>query len=411
MSPTQDPSRPELLVAAATPDGPTSAAPLQVALHRGASGEREQGESSLGVRGVASPELRPSHPGAAAGREDPQLPRLTADLPGAGGAVRELEDFVVEELPAYLPCGEGEHCLALVEKRGLTTPQAIERICRALGLPPGEAGYAGLKDRAGVTRQWISLQGAAPAALLALQLPDLRVLEAGLHRNKLRTGHLHGNRFVVTLRGAGEDGLARARAVLERLVAEGLPNYYGEQRFGRQGDNAEQGLRLLRGEAVTRDRFKRRLFVSALQSLLFNQVLARRLGDGGLRTLLGGEVLQRTDSGGCFVSEDRATDEARLRAGELVVTGPICGPRMPLPLEGSPARALEEAVFAAHGVSPQSFGALGRLARGGRRPLSVPVGQARVEPAPGGAGADLVLCFELPAGSYATVLLDEVSKT
>jgi tRNA pseudouridine13 synthase len=337
-------------------------------------------------------------------------PLSTADLPGSGGEMRSLEDFEVEELPAYLPAGEGEHCFAFVEKRGMTTPQAIERICAALGKRL-DVGYAGLKDKAAITRQWISLPGVRPEELRALPLPpELRVLEAACHRNKLRTGHLRGNRFVVTLHGAIADGRARAERVLARLTTDGLPNYYGPQRFGRDGDNAERAARALRGEGrLPGDRFQRRLLVSALQSRLFDELLAERLeaGGAGLRRLVGGEVLQRTDSGGLFVSEEREVDEARLMRGEVVITGPICGPRMPLPKEGSAARALEELVLRRHGVTPDAFAVFGRLARGGRRPFSVAVEQASVEElAPG----ELRLRFLLPAGSYATVLLREVAK-
>jgi tRNA pseudouridine13 synthase len=339
-------------------------------------------------------------------------PLATADLPGVGGAMRDIEDFQVEEIPAYLPCGEGDHCFAFIEKRGLTTPQAIGRICGALGLRAGDVGYAGLKDKAGITRQWISVQGERlrPPDLRALRLPDVQILEARLHRNKLRTGHLRGNRFTVTLHDVVAGGAERAAAIMARLASDGLPNYYGEQRFGRRGDNAEIGLRALRGEArLPSDRFRHRLVISALQSHLFNAVLAARLEPGGpgLARLLGGEVLQRLDSGGLFVSEDRDTDGARLTRGELVITGPICGPRMVWPKEGSPARALEERELARVGVRPESFAVFGRLARGGRRPLSVRVEQAAMEPLESGA---LRLRFVLPAGAYASVLLREVSK-
>ena len=338
-------------------------------------------------------------------------PLLTPDLPGTAGALEAPEDFEVEEIPAYLPAGSGEHCMALLEKRGFTTPQAVQRICQALDLPRDGAGYAGLKDKFGVTRQWVSFFHGRPSDLLRFEEPGLRILEAGLHQNKIHTGHLRGNRFRVTLHGTDQGALPRAERIVARLLEEGMPNYYGEQRFGRQGDNAASGLRLLRGEMPPpRDRMQRRLLVSALQSLLFNEVLARRLAPEGvgLRRLLGGEVLQRTDSSGLFVSEDRETDGARLVRGEVVVTGPICGPRMPLPLESSPARELEEGVFAGHGVSPQSFAALGRLARGGRRPLSVRLVGTAVEALPGSCG--LVLRFTLPPGAYATVLLREVTK-
>lgn len=338
------------------------------------------------------------------------LPLLTASLPGVGGAVEQPEDFEVQELPAYLPCGEGEHCMAQVRKRGLTTPEAVRRVCEALGLAPGTAGYAGLKDKQGVTTQWISVAGATPKQMMALGWPDLQVLQARLHRNKLRTGHLRGNRFTVQLRGtAGPGALQRARDVMDVIAARGLPNFFGAQRFGRRGDNAEQGLLLLRKQRrPPRDKRQRRLLISALQSLLFNEVVARRLEQGCLDRLLGGEVLQKTDSGGIFVSEDAALDGPRLERGEVVVTGPLVGPRTPWPLPGSAALALEQEVLAAHEVTAEQFSAVGRLARGGRRPATVRVEDPALEDAPEVAGLRLRFC--LPPGSYATVLLAEVCK-
>jgi len=322
------------------------------------------------------------------------------------------EDFVVEELPAYLPCGEGEHAFALVEKRGLTTPQAVERITRALGISVEGAGYAGLKDKEGITRQWISFHGARPEDLLAIEpAPDLKILEVSLHRNKLRTGHLRGNRFTIHLHDVAPEGREHAARVLGRLVAEGLPNYYGEQRFGRRGDNAVQGRQILRGEvSLPRDRFKRKFLLSALQSQLFNEVLARRFSPSGpgLRSLMGGEVLQRLDSGGLFVSEDREIDQGRMDRGELVITGPLYGPRMVWPKEGSTSRSVEEQVLSEAGLTLEAFSAAGRLARGGRRPLVVPVADASVTSPLTGEG--ILLRFALPSGSYATVLLKEITK-
>jgi tRNA pseudouridine13 synthase len=355
---------------------------------------------------------------------------LTADLQGVGGSILAAEDFRVDELAAYSPCGEGEHCLALVRKRGLTTIEAIERICRELRLSPGSVGYAGLKDKFAITSQWISLPRVQPAEVLALELgPELQILEAALHRNKLRPGHLRGNRFTICLHGTQPNSLERAQLILARLAEAGLPNYFGAQRFGRKRDNALQALRALRGESkLPRDRFKRRLIISSLQSHLFNEVLSFRLGPGGpgLNQLLGGEVLQRTDSSGLFVSEDLTTDALRLTRGELVITGPLYGPRMPWPKEGTRAREIEESILARYDISPQYTTLLakdpsvpsdlqggwqdlfGRLARGGRRPITVPVGEIALQALAQEGG--LRLCFSLPAGSYATVLLGELTK-
>ena len=336
------------------------------------------------------------------------LPLVTEELSGCGGSPRGPEDFVVEEIPAYPPSGAGEHCMALVQKRELTTPEAVRRLCRAVGADPSQAGWAGLKDRNAVTRQWVSIQAVAPEALLAVQEPQLQVLSAERHRNKIKTGHLKGNRFQIVLRGAHPGGLAAARAALARLEELGLPNFYGSQRFGRDGDNGQVGLEIVAGvRRPPRDRHLRRLLLSAAQSLLFNDVLARRLRAGCWRQLLGGEVLQRTDSGGLFVSEDEQTDGVRLAAGEVVITGPICGPRTPWPRDGSAALELEQEVLAARGATPEQFGTLGRLARGGRRPLAVPVDDAAVEQLEPDA---LRVQVALPPGSYVTVLLREVSK-
>ena len=181
---------------------------------------------------------------------------LTRDLPGTGGLHKATpEDFIVDELPAYSPSGEGSHTFVRVEKRGLTTAEAVARLCRALDVSPRDAGAAGQKDWQALTRQWISLPDVDPARALAATADGVRVLEAARHGNKLRTGHLAGNRFTLTLRGVAADGLARARVIIDRLVNHGLANYFGPQRFGARGDNAVRGKALLsteEGRASTR---------------------------------------------------------------------------------------------------------------------------------------------------------------
>jgi tRNA pseudouridine13 synthase len=148
--------------------------------------------------------------------------------------------------------------------------------------------------------------------------------------------------------------------------------------------------------------------VSALQSQLFNEIVARRIAEGQLTTVLDGDVLQRVAGSGPFISEQPEVDQQRLASGEVVITGPICGPRMPRPRVRSPARVLEDLVLEAFDVDPEAFTKFGRLARGGRRPLTVPVSERDVATLPDGA---LRLRFTLPSGSYATVLLREVTKT
>ncbi len=331
--------------------------------------------------------------------------RLTAGLPGTGGRLRASpEDFEVEELPAYLPSGQGEHLFLWVEKLGLDTPEAARRLASALGLQPAEVSWAGLKDRVAVTRQWLSVPARVESSLPALAPgPELRVLAHARHGNKLRVGHLRGNRFRICIRDAEQP--EAAGAVLERLVAEGLPNAFGEQRFGR-GDTALRGQALVRGERLPHkpSTFERKLYVSAYQALLFNRLLEARLQAGTLRRALAGDLMKKTDSGGLFACREPEVDQQRLERGEIAPTGPIFGWKMQRP-EGD-VDAAEQGVLAAEGLTLESFRRLRSIAEGTRRPFSVPVTEARWS----AEGSTVEISFALPAGSYATVLLDEVMK-
>jgi len=332
-------------------------------------------------------------------------PRLTSNLPPVGGAYKVTpEDFCVEEIPAYAPSGVGEHTFLQIEKRGLSTHEAVARLARALGADPREAGTAGLKDKQALARQWISLLRVDPAAARAISVEGVRVIAAERHGHKLRTGHLRGNRFTVTLRGVGEGARERAQAILDRLVEFGLPNYYGEQRFGRAGDNAERARGLLRGDVRVHDRSERRLLLSALQSELFNRVLARRLGPGTHRQALAGDVMQKLESGGIFVCEDPTVDQPRIDRWEIVPTGPMFGPKMRAPA-GEPAE-LEADVLREAELSIADFARAGKLAEGTRRALAVRLSD--VAPVTAGADDSLIFTFSLPSGSYATVLLAEI---
>jgi tRNA pseudouridine13 synthase len=348
------------------------------------------------------------------------LPYLTADLPGTGGVLRARdEDFVVDEEPAYLPCGTGDHVYVRIEKRGMTTRHAVGLLARALGVNERDVGVAGMKDRHAVTRQWLSLPPPLSVeAALAAQVDGVTILEASRHGNKLRTGHVRANRFVLRVRGAGPGAVERATAVLARLAeTPGAPNWYGEQRFGRDGDNAAKGRELVSGaRRFGRDRKLDRLLVSALQSELFNAWLIARMADGLYRRVLAGDVLKKR-AGGMFVCEDAATDEARLLAGELVLTGPMFGDKMRRPTEGSPAAAREAAVLAAAGLDAGAFGNVRALAEGTRREATIEVADARVtagESTAEGVERDcetFEVAFALPGGAYATAVMREVMKT
>lgn len=339
------------------------------------------------------------------------MPYFTQALPGVGGIIKGApEDFVVEEIPAYAPSGEGQHLFLLVEKRGLTTQEMVRRLAAALDVDPREMGTAGQKDRMAVARQLVSVPDVDPVRAVHLKLDGIEVLSAARHGNKLRTGHLKGNRFTVVIRGIAQaDALARARAVLQALSVSWLPNRFGAQRFGLRGDNIDKGKALLAGRIQVRDRFRRRFLISACQSLVFNRYLDLRTEEGLLHRVIEGEVLQRTQTGGLFVCQptDMAYAQARLEARLIVPTGPMFGRSMFAPAPDSPAARREALALELEGLAAASFAGFGHLAEGTRRALLVRVEGAKVEP----LGADaLRLEFALPAGSYATVLLEEVMK-
>lgn len=340
-----------------------------------------------------------------------EVPLLCAGLPGAGGLTRVAEeDFRVEELPLYEPSGAGEHLYLTVEKAGRTTPEVAREIAASIGARERDVGTAGLKDKRGVTVQRMSVASKLPVEeALRLSGPGWRVLAAARHGNKLRPGHLRGNRFRVVVRGVAQEGLAHAEAICERLRSHGAANLFGPQRFGKYGDNAELGQRILlrdpAAQKAGRDRFLRRMALSALQSELFNRCLAARIADSLFARAIEGDVLKKRATGGLFVCEDPATDGPRVASGEVDPAGPLPGHSI-FAARGE-ALARERAVIAAAGVDPASFAAGGDEMEGARRPYRIPVDELRVERL---AEDALVLTFALPKGSYALSVLREVTQ-
>jgi tRNA pseudouridine13 synthase len=394
-------------------------------------------------------------------------PYLTSDIPGTGGIFKEsAEDFEVTEIPLYPPIGSGEHTYLLVEKKGLTTLEMLRRLARAIGIQERDLGYAGMKDARGITRQTVSVPRVAPAELLALEIPGLRFLSAELHNNKLRLGHLAGNNFRICLRQVTEDALERAGRVLAVLGKRGVPNYFGSQRYGSQGNSAAVGGKLLQGDhegairaligtpdAVRDERWQQGivafrngdlaaalellpgscrtereiirtllrkpgewqrgvktihprligLYLSACQSELFDRVVAARLPD--LDAILPGDIACKHANGACFRVDDPEEALPRAASFEISPTGPMFGRKMLQP-EGA-AADLEAEVLATAGLSRETFNQDGPLRlEGERRPLRVPLGNpsARLE------GGDLLLEFSLPKGAYATSVLREIMK-
>jgi tRNA pseudouridine13 synthase len=335
------------------------------------------------------------------------LPFASGSVPGIEGRLKATpEDFLVEELPAYLPSGSGEHLYLWIEKRGLTTIDAVKQLSAALGARFEAAGWAGLKDKHAITRQWVSLHHAGTPAATQLEFEGLRVLNVGRHGNKLRTGHLRGNRFSLRLAAVPPEHDARASEVLASLTRDGMPNYYGAQRFGHAGRNVVDAYAwLVDGGRAPGKPFLRKLLVSALQSALFNATLGARLERGQFGAVLEGEVLRKEDTGGLFVCDDPRADTERAERWEISATGPMFGARMKSP--GGAALALESEVLARWGIDEACLARTGKIGEGTRRALRVRPERASCVR----QGTDLVLEFDLPRGSYATALVEELTKS
>ena len=393
-----------------------------------------------------------------------QLPYLTTSLPGVGGQIKMMpEDFYVEEVPRYLPSGSGHHVYLQFEKIGMTTMAAINRIAQSLAISPNQIGYAGLKDAQAVTRQTISIAGVEPERISALSLSDIKVISVDRHSNKLKMGHLAGNKFNIRIREIETSALAQVEPILTQLQQQGVPNYFGEQRFGVRGNSHRLGMALVKKDlnwflsellgrpdsqeveqaqdarqafdegnltealalwpkflyaerSVLRrlvetgqpakavqalDKRLKRLFVSAYQADLFNQLLTKRIMT--LDTLELGDVAYIHRNGAGFVVDDPVQEQKRANRFEISPAGPLFGKKC-LSATGKPG--LREAQLLAEvGIKPADFDVPGTRLRGGRRPYRIPIAAADVRWEEG-----LVLSFVLPPGSYATMVLREVMK-
>lgn len=344
----------------------------------------------------------------AEGREPPPFddsallraaPLATAVARGAVVFRKDDDGFGVEELAAYEPCGEGEHLYLWIEKRGLSTTAVVRALQRALRLDERDVGYAGRKDERGVTRQWLSVPARAVADAALLGGEGWRVLASKRHKNKLRLGHLHGNRFTVHLEGdvSLEALAARARA----LETSGVPNLFGAQRFGIDGSTLAQAMHFLARERSARSR-RDELLVSAVQSSLFNAWLGDRVDDGTWATALDGDVLEKTLTGAPFLCTSPSVDQPRIDAGEICVSGPMLGRRMRTAEREALTR--ESRSWLKAGLNAAGLLAHPAFSEGARRPACLRPGALEVR-ALDAARAGVTLAFSLRKGAYASVLL------
>jgi tRNA pseudouridine13 synthase len=322
--------------------------------------------------------------------------------PPVEGRIRvEPGDFRVDEVLGFEPSGAGEHAFLLIEKIGANTEWVARRIAEKAGVAPMAVGYAGLKDRHAVTRQSFSVQlaGRAQPDWSALAIPGVRVLAASRHDRKLRRGSHKGNRFRIRVRDVEGDH-ERVESRIAVIRERGVPNYFGEQRFGREAGNVELAREMFKGRRVRRN--EAGLALSAARSLIFNAVLAQRVDDGSWDCGLDGEVWMLAGTHSIFGPEPWTVDLARrLAAFDIDPTGPLVG-------EGelrttARVRALEEQAIAPYRDLAEGLAATGMAQQ--RRALRLRVDGLIHE---WEADGSLVVEFRLPAGSFATVVLREL---
>ena len=392
---------------------------------------------------------------------------LTEDLPGIGGIYKQCpDDFHVEEIPLYPCSGEGEHAYLWIEKTGITTRDLLTQLARKLKLKERDIGYAGLKDAQALTRQMVSIPANKFDSTQELHLHGAKVISSSRHNNKLRIGHLAGNRFTITIRDVVTEALPKALAIIKQLETRGVPNFFGEQRYGILGNSAQLGLLLLQQKyadfccefignpslirntewkasatlyregkidaamhalpkrmrderrllrqllegkshqtaALALPRNLLRLFLSASQSQLFDQLLTARLPH--IDKLITGDIAVKHINGACFRIEDSVAEQHRVETLEISPSAPLFGTKAML-AEGVPGQA-ERELLKSTGLTDANWSPAPKLTMpGARRPFRFPLKEATVS-----AHGDkfITLSFVLPKGCYATSVLRELIK-
>lgn len=328
-------------------------------------------------------------------------------LQGVEGTFKQCpEDFIVEELPNYQCSGEGEHLYLFVEKRDTNTLWLIKQLARYLELPASHVGYAGLKDRTAVTRQWLSvywgLKRHTPNYTAFEQATGARVLQENRHEKKLRRGQLYGNRFQILIKDV-QGSHSEIDKRLKQISTQGVPNYFGPQRFGFEGQNLTQAQKMFQTRKKPFSREKASLYLSSARSYLFNWVLSQRVQHGSWQLPLLGEFYGDNDVcsrealnlSGCTQNDTVLDVDNR-----LALTGPLWG-------RGS--LSTSDQVLEIEQTLSQSFPLLcDGLEHSGlsqeRRLLTSKLGDIKWHWIDG----DIALKFSLAAGSYATVVLREL---
>lgn len=334
------------------------------------------------------------------------LPFITGDAGGVGGKIKEEpEHFFVTEIPAFRPSGGGPFVIVRVKRKGWNTRDLMKSIAKLFDLPGTSMGCSGLKDRCAVAIQSFSLK--LPEADLqdvAKKIEDslpVTVLETARHDRPLRTGYLKGNEFKILLTGASDDS-EKIDTITDSILKKGLPNFYGPQRFGRDGCNLIRGQNILRGGSDPSGGWLRNFFLSSAQSDLFNLWLTERMARGVFDRLIEGDICQKTTGGGVFASRSLDVEMERFIRGEIVYTGPIFGYKMRRP--AGEEEKLEDEILQREGFSMKHFRK--NNLKGSRRPGLIRIKDLQSRK----TGDGWEFRFSLPPGAYATMVLREFIK-
>lgn len=394
---------------------------------------------------------------------------VTHEVPGVGGRVKKrVEDFLVDEIPAYEPSGDGEHLHLVIEKRSRTTSDAVRLLSQHFGVPMQDVGYAGLKDKHAISRQAMSLWRADPALADTFEDEGIKIIGVNRHNDKIHRGHLRGNRFVVKIRNVKPHDVLSAQKIINILEREGVPNYFGEQRFGYRHNGQLLGWMLLKEDwqafldellgghdprergrntearnayddgnyqkALKRwstvhrherqavgtlsrgapahdainaiDESQRVLLVSAFQSALFNYLLNDRIARGLFTELMPGDIAQLHNRRGGFLVRNIESEQHRFDRMEISTTGPMWGPDLEIP--ASPMGDWERAVLEWTGVTPEELETGVYQPRGSRRAYRMIIRDSQVSGGVDDHGSYIRCAFDLPRGSYATTVLREL---
>ena len=325
-------------------------------------------------------------------------------VPVTGIIKASPEDFQVIEIPAFSPTGEGEHCIVHIRKQELNTAQVGKILAKHAGLPPSRVSWAGMKDRNAVTEQWFSvhLANKPEPDWRELNNDHLKVLDVHRNDRKLRTGVLKGNQFYLRVRDVKGD-MDAVKEHYETILDHGVPNYFGEQRFGFRGRNLHKALAMFRNPRRRQNRHERGIYLSAARAMLFNAVLDRRVREKTWNTLLPGELCMLDGTHSYFPAAHEPDLQRRLEHFDIHPTGPLWGEGA-LSTSGE-CMQLEQDVVNEYAEFTAGLEAAGL--KQDRRSLRLEPRFFQLQV----SGNELFLNFELPPGAYATAVLHELIDT